>query len=327
MGKKILVIRSGAIGDVVHSSIIQSAIKAQHPDSVVHFMTSAMIAPIIERDVNLERVFAFDMSKKDDFSYLFKLGLELRKEKYDAVISLQNSLRNRFLGLMAGGKYLPRLSKGAKHATDAFFASAKAVFPDLKKPDELKLYLDEGILERVKALTDGFPRPFFIISPAGENDKFRKGRIWRFERWSELSNRLIDRCGGTVFVVGSKPEGELHRKHLNIKNSRIFSGELSLEESIHLFSLADLFISGDSGPLHIASALGVKTLGIYGSTSPVFCAPYGKNGHVFQTPFECNSCDSKTCKKLNDGETYTPCMDAIAPEVVFEFIVKNNLFS
>ena len=69
MGKKILVIRFGAIGDVVHSSIIQSAIKAQYPDSVVHFMTSAMIAPIIGRDVNLERVFAFDMRKKDDFSY------------------------------------------------------------------------------------------------------------------------------------------------------------------------------------------------------------------------------------------------------------------
>ena len=325
MGKKILVIRFGAIGDVVHSSIIQSAIMSQYPDSVVHFMTSKMIAPIIERDKNLKKVFSFDMSKKDDFSYLFRLGLELRKEKYDAVISLQNSLRNRFLGLMAGGKYIPRLSKGAKHATDAFFASAKAVFPDLQKPKELKLFLDDGILKKVEAMTADFPRPFFIISPAGENDKFRKGRIWRFERWNELGNKLIEKYGGTVFIVGSKPEGELHRKFIDIKNAKIFSGELSLDESIHLFSLADLFISGDSGPLHIASALGVKTLGIYGSTSAVFCAPYGPNGNVVQTPYECRACDSKTCSKITENETYTPCMDAISAENVFELIVRENL--
>lgn len=324
MSKKILVIRFGAIGDVVHSSIIQSAIKSQYPDSVVHFMTSTMIAPIIQRDKNLEKVYAFDMSKKDDLAYLFKLGLELKKEKYDAVISLQNSLRNRFLGFMAGGEYIPRISKGAKHATDAFFASAKAVFSDLKKPDELKLFLDDEVLNKVKKLTSDFPRPFIIISPAGENDKFRKGRIWRFEKWNELSNKLVEKYGGTVLVVGSKPEGELHKKYLNIKKSKIFSGELTLDESIHLFSLADLFISGDSGPLHIASALGIKTLGIYGSTSPVFCAPYGKNGSVFQTPCECNSCDNKTCSKIIEGETYTPCMDAIEADRVFEYIVNNH---
>lgn len=323
--KKILIIRFGAIGDVVHSSIIQQSIKAKHPDAVIDFMTSDYIEPIIRRDKNLSNTYAFDMKKKNNPFYLLKLGFKLRREKYDVVINLQNSFRNQFLGIMSGGTYIPRLSVGAVHASDAFFNSAMAAYNDISRPEEIKLFLDEEKLSETAQKYKDLPRPFIMISPAGENDKFRKGRIWRFEKWNELVQLLKERFGGTVFVIGSKSEATLHNEFINTENAQILSGQLSLDESIHFFSLADLFVSGDSGPLHMAAAVGVKTVGLYGSTSSTFCAPYGKNGNTIKTDYECKSCSVKTCPYISVSEKYTPCMDAILPQNVLNFIIEKGL--
>lgn len=322
--KKILIIRFGAIGDVVHSSIIQKAIKAKYPDTQIDFMTSSYIEPMIARDKNLNKTYAFNMKHKDNIFYLIWLGLKLRFEKYDVVINLQNSFRNQFLSLLSGSKYIKRGREGLRHSTDAFFESAKLVYPDLEKPDCINLYTDEKLLESVKEKLGDALRPYIIISPGGDNDIHRRGRIWSFEHWNELGKMLKGKFGGTIIVVGSKSEGEFHRKFIKIDNAKIFSGELSLEESVHLFSLSDLFISGDSGPLHMATATGVNTLGLYGSTS-LFCAPYGKNGHIIESVEPCRPCQGKDCPHISEDERFAPCMKSILPAKVFDFIVSQGM--
>lgn len=325
--KKILIIRFGAIGDVVHSSIIQKAIKAKHPEAQVHFMTSDYIEPILKRDENLSKTYGFDMKKKDNLFYLLKLGLEFRKEKYDYVINLQNSLRNQFLSFLSGAEYVQRGKVNLKHSTDAFFQSAQNIFGDLEKPTQVDLFLEDKTPEKVKARLGSAPRPYVVFSPAGDHDKFRRGRIWSFENWNELGRLVKEKFGGSIFIIGSKSEGELHKEFINIDGAKIFSGELTLDESIHLFSMADLFVSGDSGPLHMATAVRAKTVGLFGSTSSSFCAPYGSNGYIIDSRESCRPCSGKDCPRVGDEERFTPCMNEISPQRVVEFISEKNLLN
>ncbi|MEI8378104.1 MAG: glycosyltransferase family 9 protein [bacterium] len=323
MNKKILVVRLGAIGDVVHTTIINQSIKEKYPESQIHFLTSDFIAPLLENDPNLAKVYRFDNNKKDDFFYLCKLGLIFRREKFDVIINLSNSFRNQFMIFVANPKKIANRNRHRIHAVDAFFNSAKDVFEDIEKPENLKLFLSDKTKDLIEEKTKKFPRPFFVINPGGENDNLRQGRIWSLKNWIDLSNRLIEKHGGTVFIVGSKGEREYHKELLKINSSVLFSGELRLDESAALVAAADLFISGDSGPLHMASALGVKTLGLMGSTTAESCGPYGVKGYAINSIFKCPTGCDKVCQQSQES-IYKPCMQSITPEIVFDFI-ENNL--
>lgn len=324
MAKKILIIRLGAIGDVVHSTIIQQSIKEKHPDTEIHFLTSEFISPLLENDPNLEKVWKFNNKKKDDFFYLLYLGIQLRKENFDIVINLSNSLRNKFLMFISNPKKFAKRNPHRVHAVDAFFNTAKDIFETVEKPKTLYLHLSKESEEFINNKLKNYPRPFITINPGGENDNLRQGRIWPLEYWGELSNKLIQNYGGTVFITGSKGEKSYHEKLPEIKSSITFSGELTLEQSAALFKQANLFISGDSGPLHMAASLNVKTLGLMGSTASHASGPYGEDGYSITADFECLACGQKICNKLQEG-IYTPCMQALSPEDVFNFIEQNNL--
>jgi ADP-heptose:LPS heptosyltransferase len=227
---------------------------------------------------------------------------------------------------IANPKKIVNRNKHRVHAVDAFFNSAKEIFDDIEKPKDLKLFLSNESITSVEDKIKNYPKPFIVINPGGENDIFRQGRIWSLKNWIELSNKLIEKYGGTIFIVGSKGEKEYHKELLSIPSSVLFSGELKLEESAALFSKADLFISGDSGPLHMASALGVKTLGLMGSTRAMTCGPYSSKGYAISPIFDCATRCDKICTVSQDS-IYKPCIQSTTPEIVFDFIEKNELLN
>ena len=212
MNSKILIIRLGAIGDVVHSTIIQLAIKRKHPDTEIHFLSSDICTPLLNNDPNLCKVHSLDTSRKSDFFYLCTLGISLRTEKYDVIINLSNSLRNLFLTTLASPGKIVFRNKNRTHAVDAFFNSAQEVFADIEKPEELKLHTSSEATAFIENEIRGHERPFIVINPGGETDYLRQGRIWSLEYWAELSDKLVQKYGGTIFIVGSKQEKEYHRE-------------------------------------------------------------------------------------------------------------------
>lgn len=325
--RKILIIRLGAIGDVVHSTIMPQSIKEKHPDCEIHFLTADFIAPLIENDPNIAKVIPYDNKPKFKLLYFIKLGLALKKEKYDCIISLTNSLKNIIISTLAKPKFKQKRIKAGIHSVDTYFNTAKFLFKDIEKPKNLNLFIDEEIKNDISKQVTKYPRPYTVISPGGDNDKERQGRIWKNDYWIEFGNKITDKYGGTVFVCGSKGEQEAHKQYIAINNSVLCSGKLSLSESVALFSLADVFISGDSGPLHMASALGIKTIAIMGSTSPESCSPFGENGVYIEPTTECKYCGQKKCDKITDEEIYTPCTSSITPDMVLNLIEDKKLLT
>ena len=322
--KKILIIRLGAIGDVVHSTIIPQAIKDKYPEVECHFLTTDFIAPLIENCSYLDKVFKLDNNKKDNFFYLLSLGLKLRKENYNSIINLTNSSRNIFLSFLAAPKKIIKRSKYGTHAVEAFFNTGLGVFSDLELPTNLKLTLSKDLPDIMLPKLAPYKKPFIVLSPGGDNDILRQVRIWPMENWIELGCKLQKKSQGTIFIVGSKSERKYHEICQKIPNSVIFSGELSLKESAFLFSLADLFVSGDSGPLHIASGFETHTIAILGSTDTV---AYGDNSYKVEPSTNCRYCNQKKCSNLKKGEIYTPCISSISPQDVLNLIEEKNLLN
>ena len=318
--KKILILRLGAIGDVVHSTIIAQAIKMTYPQHEVHFISASNICPLLENNAYLDKVIPFDMENKDNILYLIKKGLELRKEKYDFIINLTNSARNFLMIYIAAPHSLIKRNAKRVHAADAFYNTACDALGQLKKPEIIDLGVDKAIQDNLKKEIADTKRPIIIISPGGDNDLQRQGRIWVDEYWKQLGNKLVEKYNATIFVIGSKTEAQNHAQYCEIKNSHIYSGKLSLKETAALISLCDLFISCDSGPLHLADAVGTKTIALMGSTHPRSSSAYSKNGRFIEPTIGCKYCGQRKCKLLGEGEKFTPCMSSIKPAKVLEVV-------
>ena len=313
MSKKVLVIRIGAIGDVVETTgLLRSLKKAGYE---VDYLTGKIPAQLLQNDSDINNLFIFE---KKDYPYIFKLGLKLRKEKYDTILNLQPSLRFKTLCFLANPKQTVCYKKSYKyHAVENFFETGKRVFPELELDKNITLNIPEDLKEKMNAQLDKNLR---IALNTGANSS-RQGRKWCIEYWAQLSKMILAKYDAQIFVVGGKEDEENVNELLNIvPEIKSFAGKTTLPETAALLSCADLVISGDTGPIHIASATGTTCLGLYGCCSVSRSGPYGENHKTISSDYECAPCDARTCKLINSDIDDTPCMRKIQPEKVLNLV-------
>jgi heptosyltransferase-2 len=129
-----------------------------------------------------------------------------------------------------------------------------------------------------------------------------------------LADKLIDEAGAKVLLVGSTGEAEVSNDVARqMRNEPVLlTGQTDLAELIAVLSLVDLLVTNDTGPAHIASALGRPTLVIFGPTNPLTTRPFSPYGEIVREPPDCAPC------MLRDCPIDHRCMTAITPEHVFE---------
>ncbi len=320
--KKILVIRTGAIGDVVHTTGLIHSIKNTAPDVQIHYMTDPILDFMLKNDFSVEKVIPVDKKFKPFSHYTFNLAKELRKENYDAAINLQPSFKIRLLVFLAGIKKEFIYKKDFKvHAVKNFWQTGLKAFPDMKEEKNLKIYLSKETTLRAKERLKQFKRPFIVINAGGMFSK-RQGRTYPVDRWIELGNKIQQKYSGTIILNGAKEDRDFLSPLNNIKNSVNFIGELSLEDSCAVISQADLMISGDSGPLHIATALGIKSVGLYGSMPARRTGCYSNGINIISNK-KCVPCNRRKCKYLKiSNKIYAPCMEEIKTDTILDAIDK-----
>jgi len=149
------------------------------------------------------------------------------------------------------------------------------------------------------------------LCPGSINSRAKR---WPAERYAALADRLIDELGAQVLLVGSNAEagvsqevsGQMRRQPLTL------TGQTDLAELVATLSLVDLLVTNDTGPAHIASALGRPTLVIFGPTNPLTTRPFSPLGEIVRKPPDCAPC------MLRDCPIDHRCMTAITPADVFE---------
>ncbi len=320
--RKVLIIRTGAIGDVVHTTNLVHSIKKAYPLTEIHYMAKELVAFIPENDKDIKKTIIIDPRFKLFSKYTFNLAKELKKEKYDLAINLQPSLKIRCLVHLAGIKKEIVYKKDFKlHAVTNFWKTGLKAFPDMEEDDKIKIYLPQQSVDKAKEILQSYKRPFVIINAGGVFAK-RQGRTYPVSKWVELGNKIQEKYDGTVILTGEEKDREFLKPLNEINNSVNLIGKLSLEDSCGIISQADLMLSGDSGPLHIATALDIKSIGLYGSM-PVNRTGCYCNGINIKSAKSCSPCNKRKCKFLKKTKNiYAPCMEEIDVLSVFEEVQK-----
>ena len=146
--KKILIIRQGAIGDVVHTTNVFRSIKETFPDAQIDYLTGKLPASLLQNDPRLNRVIVL---KDKNYFYLFQLAKELKKENYSLIINLQPSIRFKVLAALCKPKKTVNYKKTFRlHAVENFFETARKVYKEIHNPNDLRLKIPQETVEQVK---------------------------------------------------------------------------------------------------------------------------------------------------------------------------------
>jgi heptosyltransferase-2 len=162
----------------------------------------------------------------------------------------------------------------------------------------------------------GFPgitdnRPLIALCPGSTNSRAKR---WPNDRYAALADRFVDEFSAEVLLIGSAAEEQVSLEVSGNMNHKpvILTGKTELSELVAVLSLVDLLVTNDTGPAHIAAALGRPTLVIFGPTNPVTTRPFSPFGEVVRHPPDCAPC------MLRDCPIDHRCMTAITPDELFE---------
>jgi heptosyltransferase-2 len=164
-------------------------------------------------------------------------------------------------------------------------------------------------LLRANGITNN--RVLVALCPGSINSRAKR---WPSERYAQLADRLIEELGARVLLIGSPAELAISLKVSSSMRHKpvILTGRTELSQLIAILSVVDLLVTNDTGPAHIAPALGVPTLVVFGPTNPLTTRPFSPLAELVRHPPDCAPC------MLRDCPIDHRCMTAISPDEVFE---------
>jgi predicted lipopolysaccharide heptosyltransferase III len=337
--RKILVIRTAYVGDVVMTLPILSALKRSYPGSKITFLTNSGALELLKHNPYVDELLAYDpfwfypagkgRALRDYLVFLNKL----RKARYDLVIEARGDVRDIALlayasrstfrmsyGVGGGGFLLTHIVpyEGLKHKVRYHLDLAGYLGCDTAVADG-GIYLTDDELAKVDELIDrhGINRSFIAVHPGSRLSLKR----WAADKYAMLCDRLMKEHQRQLVILGSRAEKPLVDDVLRKtdRNALTLAGKLGLRELAGVISRSDLLICNDSAPMHIAAAMKTPTVAIFGPSKSVETAPYGTLHKVVEKDFKCrHNCDESTC--YNKHVQFNACMEDITVEDVFSAV-------
>lgn len=328
---RILIIHTAFIGDIVLSTPLIKKIKDTYPDSDITYVTTPSGEAILKNNPYLNNIIVYDKrGEHKGISGVWQLGKRLRYENFNIVITPHRYLRSSILSWLSRSP----IRKGYDIASGSCLFTEKIkydrtkhevekllsfVAPENKKRYEIELY--PGEKEKMKGdnlwkenlLED---KKVVVLAPGSK--WFTKQ--WPVEYFNKLAENLKKLSNVRLIVVGGKDEINLPIEKENIIDMR---GKTSLLELADILSRADVVVTNDSSPIHIASAFKKpRIFALFGPTIEKFgFFPWSLNSKVFQVDgLKCRPCGihgGKSCP-----EKHFKCMRDILPEEVFNEIKK-----
>jgi len=324
--RKILVVKPSSLGDVVHSLPFLNAIRKCFPKAEIHWVIAKGLEDLLEGHPMINKLIIINKDLWKNLSCagttlkeIRQLFRQLSHEKYDMVVDLQGLLRS---GLITAATRSP-LRVGfqeAREGSKLFYTRKVRVSRDIHAVDRyMKVAEELGCDLGDRAFS--FP---LAVGVGAETGKFVnrghyavlvpgarwKTKIWPAESFGKVASMLPLRS----VVIGSNADKTLADRVVSQSGEKAVSlaGETSLRGLIEIMRAAEVVITNDSGPMHIAAALDVPVVAIFGPTSPKRTGPYGAGHVVLQSPADCVPCFKRECKDN------IRCMNEITPDAVYQ---------
>jgi len=294
----ILVRATNWVGDAVMSLPALRAIRERYPKARIAVLAKPWVADLYRRESFAYEVIPYDRSR-------WELARALRPRKFDCAILLQNAFDAALIAWLARIPVRIGYNRDRRGLllTRAIKTPKQGEIPRHQRFYYLELLRRAGILDSLPLseaihLEGGGPqrvRPLIGVSPGAA---YGTAKQWLPQRFAEAAARVADARGSEIALFGSRSERDLCEQVAGLLNGHKvtnYAGKTTLSEFIDLVSQCEVFLANDSGAMHIASALGVPTVAIFGATDDVATGPAGALARVVREPVDCSPCLLREC--------------------------------
>ena len=309
------------------------AIRKQFPNTHVSLLAKPWVTPVFENSEHLDQLLIYDDKGRHKGLFgKFRLARDLKKYDFDAAILLQNAFEAALITFLAG---IPIRIGYNTDARQLLLTHAISCTNEIKKEHQTKYYLNilSGIgmdagdrdlylrlrqQDRLQAektlMKQGISGDFKWVG-INPSATFGPAKQWPIDRYARLADLILEHTNARVIVFGGPQDRRLGKDISRKMRHRPIdlSGRTTLGEAMALIERCALFITNDSGLMHVAAALDVPLIAIFGSTNSTTTGPLSSNSRVVQVPMECSPCLKPECPK-----GHLNCMDQICVDMIFD---------
>jgi len=324
----LLIVKLSSLGDVLMNIPVVEGIEKSHENIKIGWVVEDRASDILKNYNTIDKLYILDKTKLDKnfnnhkFRTVYKQIREfikkINKEEWTNSLDLQWLFRSSLIPFIAGIK---NRYGCVRSGLQQFFVNNNYKFDDKNYPDHVikknfQIMKDIGFIkENIK------PEIFFPLNEElkkwGEKrvEKFEsntkiglapfskwKSKNWPIEKYKKLADQLVESSNCSVFVFGGKENKEKAEKWFDFENKNIvnFVGNTSLNQFASIAKNMNVFMSGDSFPMHVAAFLNLNQIAIFGPTSFKKTGPVNSKAKIIQKEYECIPCFSKKCPLNND---------------------------
>jgi heptosyltransferase-1 len=334
--KRILIVKPSSFGDIVHALPALRLLRRRFPEAHISWLVKRQWAELLQCVEGLDTIWAVEPTVRGWLSQI----VPLRRARFDAVVDLQGLLRSAATGRLAGCPIRVGFADGREGAP--FFYTHRIEAPDTTMHAIDRYLMVAGALgssEGPPAMGDGAWEFGLRVEPADRDAiaAVLNGRgvasdaawiavhasaRWPTKRWppESFSTALdvLQKDVGRVVFVGGPDEVEDSRAIIERMTTvpADLTGKTSLRLLVALLQSAAVVISGDSGPMHLAAAVGTPVVALFGPSSAAYSGPRGPSHRILESKIPCSPCFSVVCRNTIQLE----CLHRITPQAVIDAV-------
>ena len=310
--KKILIRATNWIGDAIMTTPAVRTIRRNFPRAHISILALEWVADVFAASPHVDEIIIYDKKgRHQGLAGLRRLGRELANHDFDAAILLQNAFEAAFLTWLA---HIPVRAGYRRDGRSLLLTHGVRIRPEVRKKHQVYYY--QEMLAGL-GLTPGSNELFLALSPEAEKwaAKFRAklgggllvglnpgaaygpAKCWPAARYGELGARLNRELGAEILVFGTASDRETTAEIKKFAPEHIhdLAGKTSLSQAMALIGCCDVFVTNDSGLMHVGAALNIPLLAIFGSTDSVATGPFSSQAVVIEKELDCKPCLKKDC--------------------------------
>ena len=326
--EKILLIRLSSLGDIVLTTPAIRAVRARFPNAYIAMLVAKQSADVLRQNPHLDEIIQFNHTAKyKDTGEMLRIIRILRQRKFALSFDFQRKFRTELLMFCSGAS--ERVGQGRlctirvskhenKHATEDYFdllhaagitAEDRALeifLSQSERTDACYAFEETGVKE-MQLKVGLFP---------GAGWKLRE---WMPERFAAIGDRLVEHFNAQVIIFGGPNEGRLVNSVMNMMqhSAILFAGNLQIRQLAACIEKCDLFLTNDTGPMHIAAAVRTPTVALFGPGNHIRFQPLGDAHTIIRHDVPCSP-----CKQFTDKCKDNICMKQITVDEVWGTISK-----
>jgi lipopolysaccharide heptosyltransferase II len=335
---KILILKPSSLGDVIHALPVLRLLRSHWPESQIFWWLDVNLIPLLDKDPDLAGIFTFQRKRwaaPHRWPEIVSSIAGMRKHRFDIAIDLQGLARSGMFAWLAD----PQLIIGLDNLREGSREGARALYDLTPARANPKTHAVDRYLSVLQLLDVPLHWNFEWLPPRADGLKSLRqkwaperegarwivmlpGGRWNNKRWPveyfvDVARRLREIPSLRLVVLGSKDErglgetiaGAVPEFCLNL------AGATTLDEMIEWIRLSRLVITNDTGPMHVAAAIGRPVIAVFGPTNPLNTGPYRQIQNVMQTAsVPCVPCLKSECAYWDK----LACLHAVTPAAVFE---------